>query len=269
MSRSILYITLILGAAAQSRAADVPTGRQHTNSIGIKSVRIEPGGFMMGQEKGGDWDERPGHMVAITRPFYMATTEVTNAQYEQFDPSHKQLRGRRGHSRDDDEAVVFVSWHDAVGFCRWLSAKEGLPYRLPTEAEWEYACQAGSTTDFYCGNVLSEALQRQGSGVSLGVGKTAPNAWGLYDMHGNAAEWTLSNYEPYQYSFEDARNAPTSDGRKVIRGGSFHDRPKRCRSPFRLSYPQWQKVYNVGFRVVFEPKEAPTIAARRAHCYNY
>jgi formylglycine-generating enzyme len=84
-----------------------------TNSLGMKMVRVEAGSFVMGSEDG-EWDERPAHTVTIRRPFFMAATEVTNAQYEQFDPQHKQLRGKLGFSREDDEAVVFVSWHDAM-----------------------------------------------------------------------------------------------------------------------------------------------------------
>jgi formylglycine-generating enzyme required for sulfatase activity len=84
------------------------------------------------------------------------------------------------------------------------------------------------------------------------VGNYRPNAWGLCDMHGNAAEWTLSSDAAYPYRSDDGRNAQSSAGRKVVRGGSFYDRPKRCRSAFRLSYPVWQKVHNVGFRVVCE-----------------
>lgn len=84
------------------------------------------------------------------------------------------------------------------------------------------------------------------------VGSYEPNAWGLFDMHGNAAEWTLSAYAAYPYRAGDGREQLASDGRKVVRGGSFYDRPKRCRSSFRLSYPAWQKVHDVGFRVVCE-----------------
>jgi len=88
--------------------------------------------------------------------------------------------------------------------------------------------------------------------VTAPVGKYKPNAWGLHDMHGNAWEWTRSAYRPYPWRDNDGRNAADSTGSKVIRGGSWRDRPKRCRSGFRLSYPAWQKVYNVGFRVVVE-----------------
>ncbi|MBM4084607.1 MAG: formylglycine-generating enzyme family protein, partial [Planctomycetes bacterium] len=167
----------------------MPTGNELTNSIGMKFVRIEPGSFMMGQTDG-DWDERPAHKVTLSRPFYMAATEVTNAQYELFDPKHRELRGKRGLSKADDEAVIFVSWHDAVRFCEWLSKKEGRPYRLPTEAEWEYACRAGTTTAYHTGDTLPAAYHKvqrfewNPQPVSLAVGQT-PNPWGLWDMNGN------------------------------------------------------------------------------------
>ena len=105
-----------------------------TNSLHMRLVRIQPGSFTMGSVDG-QWDERPAREVTIGQPFFMSITEVTNAQYEQFDPQHKQLRGRLGFSNADDEAVVFVSWNDASAFCRWLSGREGKPYRLPTEAD--------------------------------------------------------------------------------------------------------------------------------------
>ena len=116
-----------------------------TNSIGIRLVRIEPGVFTIGASERplpkelapkaylqfGDFDERPAHQVRIAHRIYAGATEVTNAQYEQSDPSHRQLRGKFGFSKADDEAVVFVTWRDAVRFTGWLSQKEGRPYRLP------------------------------------------------------------------------------------------------------------------------------------------
>lgn len=95
--------------------------------------------------------------VTIRQSFRMGATEVTNAQYERFAPGHRRYRGMSGISREDDEPVVFVSWHDAVAFCQWLSKREGKLYRLPTEAEWEYACRAGTSTFLWTGDELPEA----------------------------------------------------------------------------------------------------------------
>ena len=139
------------------------------NSIGMKFVRIEPNTFLMGSEKAnlpdeviaekeylrdGDWDEQPIHEVTITKPFYIGIYQVTNAQFEEFQPQHRHLRGKLGFSKDDDEAVIFVDWTDASNFCKWLSQKESRSYRLPTEAEWEYVCRAGTTTHFHTGDTL-------------------------------------------------------------------------------------------------------------------
>ena len=201
MRLSLKLIAFALASCAlTSRADDQP--QSLVNSLGLKMVFLGPGRLSMGSPDG-EFDERPVHPVTITRPFYMAATEVTNAQYEQFDPAHKALRGKRGISTGDDEAVVFVSWNDAVKFCQWLSKKEGKPYRLPTEAEWEFACRAGTTTAYSTGEDLpaefhkSQKFSWDPIPVSLRVGQTPPNSWGLHDMHGNVEEWCLDSYGPY------------------------------------------------------------------------
>lgn len=159
-------------------------------------AEIPAGSFYMGSGgPGADYDEAPIHKVFISRPFRMSVTEITNAQYEAFDPSHRALRGKQGFSSGDDEAVIFVDWHQADAFCRWLSEKEGRTYRLPTEAEWEYACRAGSCMHYSFGDRLPKAtLKNQEEHhsfipVDLTVAQSAPNAFGLYDMHGNVEEW--------------------------------------------------------------------------------
>ena len=124
-------------------------------------------------------------------PFRMSATEITNAQYEAFDPSHKALRGYKGFSKADDEAVVMVSWEEATAYCEWLSRRTGRSFRLPTEKEWEYACRAGTRTPYNTGETYPEEYgkvqknTRFKEPVSLEVAQFAPNAWGLYDMHGN------------------------------------------------------------------------------------
>src|SRR5262249_23485825 len=112
-----------------------------------------------------DGDEAPVHTVKITQPFFLGAHEVTNIQYEQFDAEHKKWRGKSGGSKEDDDPVTFVTWQQAVDFCAWLSKKEGRPYRLPTEAEWEFACRAGTTTLFSTGDMLTPEQ------VNFGMGK--------------------------------------------------------------------------------------------------
>jgi formylglycine-generating enzyme required for sulfatase activity len=227
-----------------------------TNSIGMKFVRIEPGTFLMGQGQGGDWDERPIHKVTITKPFYMAVTEVTYAQFEQFDSQHRKLHGKLGFSNDDNETVVFVSWHEAAKFCEWLSKKEGRPYRLPTEAEWEYACRAGTTTTYNTGDTLPENYHKnqvetwEPKPLSLHVAKTPPNPWGLFDMHGNLEEWCCDWYGPYQQGDQTDPIGYAAGDFKVTRSGSYNTPLQYLRSANRLGTLPEDKSNLIGFRVV-------------------
>ena len=178
------------------------------NSIGMKLIRIEAGSFIMGSGDAPpkslaewsmqDYDESPAHKVTISKPFLLGMTEVTNAQYERFDAAHGKKRGRDNSSKADDEPVAFVTWQEAVRFCEWLSKKEGKTYRLPTEAEWEFACRAGTSAPFHTGETLTAeqaniGLTKEGKpqATTLPVGRFKPNAWGLHDMHGNVMEWCL------------------------------------------------------------------------------
>jgi len=236
-------------------AGELPSGQDYSNSLGMSFVRVEPGAFYRGAP-GGDWDERPVHKVNITAPFYLGRTEVTNAQYEQFDPDHSALRGHRGLSNRDEEAVIFVSWTEAQAFCEWLSAKEGLPYRLPTEAEWEYACRAGTFTPYSTGQHLTEEYQNYRRMVSdpepvpLDVGEKAPNPWGLFDMHGNVEEWCYDWYGPY-VNAELTDPVGYSDGDfRVTRGGSHSTPAYYLRSANRQGTLPENKNWLIGFRVV-------------------
>ena len=242
-----LLTTAFLGVSAQE-----------TNSIGMRLVAIPAGEFHMGSHgQGEDFDEAPIHPVIITQPFLMGATEVTNAQYEAFDPTHKALRGKYGISKDDDEAVVFVSYHDAEAFCLWLSEKEGKTYRLPTEAEWEYACRAGTYWNFWMGDGLQGVYHKRQENVwgtdstlSLRVATTDPNPFGLYDMHGNVEEWCSDWYGPYE-ACKQCDPVGRSDGLyRVTRGGS-HSTPERfLRSANRMAMIPEDKHWLTGFRVV-------------------
>lgn len=242
----------------------------------------------------GELDEHPLSDVTIERHFWMGRFEVTNEQYARFDPSHDSKYEHKGSWMFDEwdlgwplnrpkQPVVRVSWREAVAFCRWLSERTGEHVTLPSEAQWEWACRAGTGSPFSYGDLDTDFSEFANMAdvtirnlvydvrdqyppdlvprdrrfndrvlVAADVGSYQPNAWGLHDMHGNVWEWTRSKCEPYPYSPDDGRNKLIDAGRRVVRGGSWYDRPKRCRSSFRLSYPQWQKVYNVGFRVVVE-----------------
>lgn len=244
-----------------ARGADRPAFDSYTNTVGAQMVRIEPGSFLMGDE-GGDWDERPVHRVTISQPFYLSATEVTNAQYEQYDASHHALRGKLGFSQADDEAVVFVSWHDAVAFCQWLTQREGKTYRLPTEAEWEYACRAGTTTPYATGEQLPPEFHRNvgvswfpgvrtpQDVVSLRVGQTPPNAWGLYDLHGNVEEWCLDWYGPYEAEAQRDPVGRAAGDFKVTRGGSHSTTLEYLRAANRAGTLPDDASWLIGFRIV-------------------
>jgi len=256
---------------AISKLPSVQMPNSFVNSIGMKFVRIEPGSFLMGQKEGGDWDERPVYRVTISRPFWMAVTEVTNAQYEQFDREHRKLRGKLGFSKQDDEAVVFVSWHEAAKFCEWLSNKEAKPYRLPTEAEWEYACRAGTITAYYTGKTLPKAYHKHQrfewdpKPVSLEVGKAPANNWGLKDMHGNVEEWCHDWYGPYEKADQIDPIGRVAGLFKVTRGGSHNTALWYLRSANRLGTLPDDKHWLIGFRIVLgelsttEPLSKPKV----------
>jgi len=281
MRKSFCIVSYCL-LAVTAFGVELPQEKDYTNSIGMKFVRIEPGTFEMGQLKtplpsevlpslesgygggyfdslaNGDFDEKPVHTVKISKPFYMGTFEVTNFQYEQFEHEHKLLRAKNGYSNGDDEAVIFVNWYQARAFCDWLSEKERLPYRLPTEAEWEYACRAGTTTNFYTGDILPREFYDKND-KKLDVGRTRPNSWGLYDMHGNVEEWCRDWYGPY---VDGAAIDPVgyAEGEiRVTRGGSHGTNAYYLRSANRMGTVPEDKHEYIGFRVVIGemPKAEP------------
>ena len=223
----------------------------------VRMVDIPAGSFYMGGEGAGeDYDELPIHKVNITHPFKMSMTEITNVQFEAFRPEHKALRGKNGLSLEDDEAVVYVSYADAVAFCEWLSRKAGKHYRLPTEAEWEYACRAGTYYLYNTGDGLPEAYRknqqtaRDLKPVSLKVGQTPPNAFGLCDMHGNVEEWCLDWYGPYLPGEQNDPAGRTTGDFRVTRGGSHNTPDKYLRSGNRMAMIPEDKHAQTGFRIV-------------------
>jgi formylglycine-generating enzyme required for sulfatase activity len=239
----------------------------------MKLVLIPPGQFEMGTEQeeieqllkeaiqAGSWfkgripNEAPSHLVKITRPFYLGVHEVTEPEYERVagnNPSQSKANG-------SPAPVEGVSWNDAAEFCRKLSnlpeeRAAGRGYRLPTEAEWEYSCRAGTTTRYYFGDDkdrLEEYAWPGGSGSKHPVGQKKPNAWGLYDMHGNVWEWSADWHGKgyYARSPQDDPSGPASGTQRVFRGGSWGSGPDAARSAFRhSSAPNGRDPY-IGFRV--------------------
>lgn len=182
--------------------------------------------------------------------YKISVCEITNAQYEEFCPEHKELRGSEfGLSSEDNEAVAYVSWNDAAAYCRWLSKKTGRNFRLPKEAEWEYACRAGTQTPYYTGDTLPRGVwrnqhtERNLKKVSMEVGVSEPNAWGLYDMHGNVEEWCLDDYIPLE-GFNSATPF------KVTRGGSHNTPVEYLRSDYRAAALPEDAHSQIGFRIV-------------------
>jgi formylglycine-generating enzyme required for sulfatase activity len=231
----------------------------------MKLVLIPAGSFMMGSDDG-DSDEKPVHKATITRPFYLGTHEVTVGQFRKFvsDAGYKTEGDWRnaGFAQTDDHPVVNVSWNDAVAFCEWLSRKEGTQYRLPTEAQWEYACRAGSTGKFCYGNDENQLgeyawYDKNSDSKAHPVGEKKPNAWGLYDMHGNVwewcADWNDSGY--YGKSPTDDPSGPATGSSRVYRGGSWSLPARLCRSAFRGLYLPGGRPYFLGLRVSLVPAD--------------
>ncbi len=238
----------------------------------LKLVRIPSGAFRSGDS-----------VIRIEKPYWMARCEITNRQYAMYDPDHDSRLEpldflhfdpvKRGSPLNGpDQPVVKISWESAVAYCRWLSQETGLRFDLPTEEEWQWACRAGTETPLWYGKVetafaacenLADARfhesisgsvapwrpaiveQDDGYRVSAPVGSFRPNPWGLYDMHGNVAEWTASRYAPFSNASSTAR---------TVRGGAWSDRPKSATAETRWGYREFQKVYNVGFRVVLRKR---------------
>ena len=263
---------------------------EQTNSVGTRLVLIPPGQFDMGtaqaaptapgkkpQEKkearrpsGTLAGEGPQHRVTITRPFCLGACEITQAEYQRVTEANPskfspQGQGRQGVASQDTARypVESVSWQEAVEFCRRLSdlaaeRSAGRVYRLPTEAEWEFCCRAGTQTSWSCGDdeaALAEYawFRSLSSETTHPAGQKKPNAWGLYDMHGNVFEWCADWYaaDYYQRSAAEDPAGPASGLERVIRGGSYWNLPADCRSAARVGSPLDGSSL-IGFRVACE-----------------
>jgi uncharacterized protein (TIGR02996 family) len=227
---------------------------QLDENIKMAFVLVPPGHFWMGSphtEIGRYSDEGPVHRVTLTHGFWFGETLVTQAQWESV--------ARRNPSRFValDQPVECVSWHDCRSFCRLLGERHGGIFRLPSEAEWEYACRAGTTTRFH-GGASDPDLARVGwyhNNTEYGtkpVGLKEPNAWGLLDIHGNVREWCLDVERDYSGIDLVDPVVEADSGNRILRGGSWYNSPEMCRSAFRFAVEPSSSSYGYGCRVVLE-----------------
>jgi uncharacterized protein (TIGR02996 family) len=223
--------------------------------VAIRFSLIPPGELVMGSPPDEDHrydNEGPCHLVRITRPFYMGVYPVTQEQFRAvtgLSPSHYTGQGR---------PVDSVDWNQAEEFCIRASEVLGREVRLPTEAEWEFACRGGTTTMYHTGNG-DQAMRRAGwcSRTSPGsargtrpVGQFLPNPWGLYDMHGNVREWCLDGERAFSLAAQVDPVGPSSGTGRMVRGGSWYYTAEDCRSASRYSRPMSYRLEYYGFRVV-------------------
>lgn len=287
------YVTM---GGKESASPVAPLAKNVTNSIDMKLVLVPAGKFLMGTpdaEPNHKANEAPLHEVTISRPFYMGAHEVTVGQFRSFaTASGYQTEAERGggasrlviddakkltypqdpkcnwknpfFEQKDDDPVVCMSWNDTQAFCRWLSQKEGKTYRLPTEAEWEYACRGGTSSPFAFGTSLTQKLanirlpyqskeKQDWLQRTMPVGSFPPNPFGIHDMHGNVWEWCndYGDDDYYQKSPPQDPPGPERGTGRVVRGGSWDNSGSDCRSGFRgLTRSPNYRVHTFGFRVV-------------------
>jgi formylglycine-generating enzyme required for sulfatase activity len=227
---------------------------------GPQIILIPAGKFRMGDiTSNGRDNEQPVHKVSV-KSFYMGVFPVTFAEYDHFcEDTRHTLSLHEKRKKPDDECwgrgnrpVINVCWHDAAAYTEWLSEQTGQEYRLPTEAEWEYAARAGTETDYWWGNDIDEtkANYNENLGKTSPVGDYDPNPFGLYDMLGNVREWTCSEYEDKYNGKEKVIISNKSDKNRVLRGGSWNAVQTYLRIAYRGNGTLDYRSYNRGFRVV-------------------
>lgn len=273
--------TLILLATLMASTSVTAQPKEVKNSIGMELTLIPAGKFLMGSpmDEAQRNDDEPQHEVTIAKPFYVGVFEVTQGQYQKIVRQSPSFFAKTGGGKErikeldtSNYPVERVSWLEAVEFCKMLSAKEeGRTYRLPTEAEWEYACRAGTKTPFHFGNDFNSNLGNINglSYASYGKETAGPfwrstvlqgqyqkNAFGLHDMHGNVQEWCSDWYDAdyYTKSPKEDPQGPEKGTERVLRGGAWPSSAKACRSAARNHFPPDERTYTTGFRVVLEVK---------------
>jgi formylglycine-generating enzyme required for sulfatase activity len=247
------------------------------NGIGLEMISIPGGTFTMGSPKdeAGRLDrESPQHEVTLP-PFFMGKYPATQAQWQavaSLPQINRELKPDPSNFKGVNRPVEQVSWYDAVEFCQRLSQHTGKPYRLSSEAEWEYACRAGTTTPFHFGETITSELANYNAQYTYGAGVKGKyreqttevgsfgvaNAFGLYDMHGNVWEWCFDDWhENYEGAttdgspwFNNNDNLYQKQGQAMLRGGSWFNYPDYCRSAYRDLYTRGSHFYHLGFRVV-------------------
>jgi formylglycine-generating enzyme required for sulfatase activity len=256
-------------SAAPARVVTHTLAPHITNSIGMEFVLIVAGTFLMGSKPGSPYNkEYPVHHVTISQPFYLGKYAVTQGQWKAVmgtNPSRfiggRDLIQEIGLDRslvpvDRNRPVEQVSWEDVQDFIQRLNAKEGgTNYRLPTEAEWEYACRAGSTTEYSFGDDPNQLgaygwYDGNSNGETHPVGQRTPNAWGLYDMHGNVYEWVQDWIGEYAPEPATDPQGPASGWSRVFRGGSWRDNASDCRSAYRDRENTRYSQGRLGFRLL-------------------
>ena len=262
---------LLLCAALLLPRAGAAAERTHTNSVGMEFMPIPAGTFMIGSDESdleASASEKPRHRVTVSEPFLIGKYEVTQAQWQAVmgasayaDPRsnpYYSIPGMAERITKPDHPAT-VSWNDAQEFIRRLNAREGhARYCLPTEAEWEYAARAGTTTAYSFGNDARE-LGRYAwfgedfaSGGTHPVGQKEPNAWGLHDVHGNVWEWVQDRFGERYYAESPSVDpqGPATGSARVVRGGSWHQTATSWRSAFRRRYEPDYRGISIGFRLV-------------------
>ncbi|MCA9129784.1 MAG: SUMF1/EgtB/PvdO family nonheme iron enzyme [Planctomycetales bacterium] len=233
---------------------------EFTNSVGMKLVLIKAGSFMMGSPDS-DQDaynfEKPQHRVTLSQDYYLGTTEVTQGQWEAV-MGTTPWRGKTYVQEGSNYSATYVSWEDAIEFCKKLSSLEGKSYRLPTEAEWEYACRGGTTTAYSFGADASQLSRYawfnenawdQDEKYAHPVAQKMANPFGLYDMHGNVYEWCSDWHGEYSSGSVTDPRGPGRGSYRVSRGGSWNFNARYCRSAYRINgSPDYRNDY-LGFRV--------------------
>jgi formylglycine-generating enzyme required for sulfatase activity len=268
MSRGILLMLIFLSVLMHGSRAEAQPPKELTNSLGMKLVLIPKGKFLMGSpDTATDRNKHElQHEVTISRDYYLGAYEVTQGQYEKVmgeNPSYFQ--GAKVAGDSTNHPVEMVSWEEAVKFCRRLSLlpeekAAGRVYRLPTEAEWEYACRAGSKTAYSFGDADKQLDNYAWCGINSdrkthAVGQKKPNAWGLYDMHGNVWEWCQDWYGEYAAEPTADPTGPSKGSDRVFRGGDWGSDAADCRSAFRDWFDPTLRGNYLGFRLALSPLE--------------